>query len=332
VTIAGEGRVLPAVTVWVLEQEAAQTTSMKGTDAFDRLNQRLQAILPPEYQDSYESLQPVPMGSAGLKYDNDGRVAWDEIWGTFCDLAMAGGPPHKGALLEPASSTEVDAAPDRYAAVTEEICRGIILATKLDARGSVVPGWIRVGCYSEAMAAWLLRAIVMENVAARCEGRRLDVPAGPDFRLEKEIKSVVTVVVKTSHYWLGHIPPSQRQAIAELFLAMEAESPLLEPARAINGGAHDAQAALRARIGAAVERETGLPPSPHRHDGWLGFECPSVHAAVWMMRAMVASNVLSRREATVLFVPIDPARDPDGERVAACVASIHGLAVQKRLL
>jgi hypothetical protein len=305
--------------------------NMNRTEAFDRLNLRLQTLLPEEYQDSYESLQPVSMGSAGLKYDVDGRVAWDQIWGSFCDLAMAGGPPHKGALLEAASGTDVDAAPDRYAAVTEEICRGIILATDLDARSSVVPGWIRVACYSEAMAGWLLRAVVMENVAARCEGTRLDVPAGPHFRLEKEIKNVVTVVAKTSHYWLGHMPRSQRQAIGELFLAMAAESPLLEPARAIDVSAHDAQAALRARIGEAVERKTGLPVSRHRYDGWLGLECPSVRAAVWMMRAIVAGNVLSRREEAVLFVPIDPARDPDGERVATCVASIHALAAERRL-
>ncbi len=305
---------------------------MSGTEAFDLLNLRLQTLLPEEYQDSYETLQPVSMGSAGLKYDNDGRVAWDQIWGSFCDLAMAGGPPHKGALLEPASSTDVEAAPERYAAVTEEISRGIYLATNLDARDSVVPGWIRVACHSETMARWLLRAVVMENVAARCEGMRLDLPAGPGFRLEKEIKNVITVVAKTSHYYLGHMPRRQRQAIGELFLAMEAESPLLQPARAVDGEARGAQTALRARIGEAVERQTGLPPSPHRYDGWLGLECPSVRAAVWMMRAIVVSNVLSRREGTVLFVPIDPARDPGGERVATCVASIHGLAVTRHLL
>jgi hypothetical protein len=247
------------------------------------------------------------MGSAGLKYDIDGRVAWDQIWGSFCDLAMAGGPPHKGALLEAASSADVDAAPDRYAEVTEEICRGILLATDLDARSSVVPGWVRVTCYSEAMAAWLLRAVVMENVAAQCEGRRLDVPAGPHFRLEKEIKNVVTVVAKTSHYWLGHMPPGQRQAIAELFLAMEVESPLLEPARAFEGGAHDAQAVLRAKIGEAVERTTGLPPSGIATTG--GLVSVRAFAAVWMMRAIVASNVLSAGEG-LLFVPIDPRAIP----------------------
>ena len=29
-----------------------------------------------------------------------------------------------------------------------------------------------------------------------------------------------------------------------------------------------------------------------------------------MMRALVASNVLARREGTVLFVPVNPAADP----------------------
>jgi sirohydrochlorin cobaltochelatase len=66
--------------------------------AFEVLELRLKTILPEEYQDTYEELEPVSMGSAGLKYGRDGKVAWNDIWATFCDLAMAGGPPHKGAL------------------------------------------------------------------------------------------------------------------------------------------------------------------------------------------------------------------------------------------
>src|SRR6185436_2201460 len=58
------------------------------------LDTRLKLLLPEEYRDSYEAMQPKPMGSAPLKYDADGHVAWDQIWGSFCDLAMAGGPPH----------------------------------------------------------------------------------------------------------------------------------------------------------------------------------------------------------------------------------------------
>jgi hypothetical protein len=62
---------------------------------------RLMTILPEEYQERYEEIEPVSMGSAALKYGEDGKVAWGDIWDTFCDLAMAGGPPHKGKLLEP---------------------------------------------------------------------------------------------------------------------------------------------------------------------------------------------------------------------------------------
>jgi hypothetical protein len=295
------------------------------TSRFERLDFRLRTILPEEYQQSYESLDPVPMRSAGLKYDNAGRVAWDEIWESFCDLAMAGGPPHKGALLEAASATEVEAAPGRYAEVTAEICRGITLATGLDARPSVVPGWVDVRCYSEAMAAWLLRAVVMENVAARGEGRRLTLPASPSFRLEKEIKNVVTVIAKTSHYWLGHIPPPQRRAIAALFESMDEESPLVTPVGATIAGSAGVESGLRLAIGEVIQKTTGLRPSDHRYRGWLGLECPSARTAVWMMRAIVVSNVLSRREDTVLFVPINPLSDPGGARVAGCVRSIHEL-------
>ena len=73
------------------------------------------------------------MGSAALKYGADGRVAWDQIWESFCDLAMAGGPPHKGALLEPGSPAEIEAQPDRYQEVTDEICRGVSMVTDLQA-------------------------------------------------------------------------------------------------------------------------------------------------------------------------------------------------------
>ena len=75
------------------------TRTVVDRRALEALEVRLRAILPEEYQDDYEAVQPVSMGSAGLKYGADGKVAWNEIWATFCDLAMAGGPPHRGTLL-----------------------------------------------------------------------------------------------------------------------------------------------------------------------------------------------------------------------------------------
>lgn len=312
-------------------------------DALERLDVRLRTILPEEYQDSYEDMQPISMGTAGLKYGKDGKVAWDEIWGSFCDLAMAGGPPHKGALLEPASPAEIEAHAAEYDAVTEEICRGIVMATGLDARRSPRPGWVRAACFSQEMADWLVRAIAMENVAVRREGLLLLLPAGPHFRLHKEIKNVITVVAKTCHFWMGHMPRGQKRAVAQLFETMAAESPLVAPAltgdEAASDGAQAAGAAtgdatataadLADRIADALLRDTGLRRSSHRYIGWLGLECPSVRAAIWMMRALVVSNVLSRREGTTLFLPVNPAIDPEGTIVVRCTTRVHRLAAAR---
>ena len=291
--------------------------------ALEALDARLKTLLPEEYQDVYEQVEPTPMRSAGLKYDADGQVAWDQIWGSFCDLAMAGGPPHKGALLEPGTEPDINAQFDRYDEVADEICRGIGLATGLRAYVAPDPGWVSVTCHSDGMASWLVRAIVMENVAARRRGAILELPAAPHFRLEKEIKNVITVVAKTCHYWLGHTPPHQQQAIADLFNTMAGESPLIEPDRSSSGASG---AELGAAIAARIRRDTGLQESNHRYAGWLGLECPSVRFAVWMMRALVASNVLSRREGVVLFVPVNAATDPRGTIVADAVERTYQCA------
>src|SRR3569833_3979867 len=94
------------------------------------LEERVKTLLPFVYQERYEQVQPVSMGSAGLKFGADGKVAWNEIWGSFCDLAMAGGPPHKGKLLEPGSEDEIGREPGRYQEVVNEICRGIRMVTE----------------------------------------------------------------------------------------------------------------------------------------------------------------------------------------------------------
>jgi sirohydrochlorin cobaltochelatase len=302
------------------------TISHDDRQALEELDFRLRVVLPEEYHDSYEDIQPVSMGSAGLKYAGDGRVAWDEIWGSFCDLAMAGGPPHKGTWLGPARPAEIEAEPDRYREVVNELCRGVTMVTELPVEISTHSGWVRVECYSEGMAGWLLRAIVMENIAAREDGLALDLPAAPGFRLEKEIKNVITVIAKTCHYWLGHMPRGQQRAIASLFATLGAEAPLIEPARWHDGPSIEGDAAAVAAMARRIHQETGLPSSHHRYPGWLGVECASVRAAVWMMRALVVSNVLSRREGGVLFVPLNPVSDPDGERVSRSLARVHRLA------
>lgn len=237
------------------------------------------------------------MGSTGLVYDDGGRVAWDRIWQSFCDLALAGGPPHKGALLGPGTREEIAARPDDHLDVLEELGRGITLASELPTEESPHLGWIRVPCHSAVMARWMVRAITTENVAVRVDGRALDLPASPAFRLDTEIKNVITVVAKTCHYWMGHMPREQKIAVGDLLQVLDDESPLIQPAWPQDG-----------------------PP------GWRGVECASVSDALWMMRALVAGNVLARREGTMVCVPVNPETDPAGARVAAAVSLVRGLA------
>ena len=141
--------------------------TLEDQTELNALEQRIKILLPEQYKDTYDEVPPTSMGSAGLKFAPDGKVAWDEIWGSFCDLAMAGGPPHKGKLLLPATQIEIEAQPDRYEEVVNEICRGIQLVADLAAEPSTSPGWIRVECVNRATAEWLLRAITVENVAVR---------------------------------------------------------------------------------------------------------------------------------------------------------------------
>jgi hypothetical protein len=106
------------------------------------------------------------------------------------------------------------------------------------------------------------------NVAVRAEGRALDLPASPTFRLHKEIKNVITVIAKTCHYYVGHMPREQKQAMAILFASIGAGSPLLEP------GMCGSDARAFAVLADRIQQDTGLRASHHRYAGWLGVECP----------------------------------------------------------
>lgn len=173
--------------------------------------QAIETLLPPRYQNGQKA-STVPMNAASLKYSAEGQVAWDQIWTDFCDLALAGGPSHRGELLEPVSPESVAADPAGYNRVFAELERGLRLVTGLPVVPAKSPGWIGLVCDNEKMALWLLRAIVVENVCVRREGPTLFLPAGPDFRLEYEIKNVITVIAKTCHYWSEHVKATGGQA------------------------------------------------------------------------------------------------------------------------
>jgi sirohydrochlorin cobaltochelatase len=175
-----------------------------GERGLTRLQMEMNDWLPSAYSSGTDTVRPRSMGSAKLAYDEQGRVAWDKIWTSFCDLAMAGGPPHRGKLLEAITAETALRSPDAYAGVLAELERGITLASGLATTKCLVPGWVGVQCDNEEMAAWLLRAIIVENIMVRREESILYLPAAPHFALEREIKNVVTSVAKTVHYWRAH--------------------------------------------------------------------------------------------------------------------------------
>jgi len=155
-----------------------------------------------------EGSPPVPpMQAAPFVYKDDGHPDWGAMWTTFCELALHGGPPHRGpddsvlAVVIP-EATSTDSQPGSGAVA--EIRRGIFETTGLYAERAD-PGWLAITCDSPRMAAWLCASIILENVDARCEGERLLVPADPSFALTDQVRSVVTVVAKTHHYWAAHM-------------------------------------------------------------------------------------------------------------------------------
>jgi hypothetical protein len=308
--------------------------SLEDVLALEQLDQRVKAILPERYGETFKDVLPVSMGSAPLKYDAAGRVAWNEIWGSFCDLAMAGGPPHRGTLLEPGLTEDIEGAPEKYLGVVQELCRGLSLVTGLPAKAADQPGLVELQCSSFGMAAWLMRAAVMENVLALQAGTALLLPAGPDFRLNKEIKNVITTIAKTCHYWLDHTSASRQAWLEEEFANASPERILLRPAlRADIAASPGGYRRVLDAISDEIENTLRLPCFRSRYGGWVGVECATAGRAVWMMRAMVTENILVRRENEVLFLPVHPEFESLGQtaRVPQTFRRLHALCIAARI-
>lgn len=153
----------------------------------------------------------APMAAAPFVYNEDQTVAWERMWDTFCVLASAGGPPHRGTMLH--AQTDVDPTSPGYRAVVAEIVRGIHLVSGLRAEAAD-PGWIAVKCADMGMARWLSEQVAQENVASFQHGARFYVPVGEQFTLKGEIKNVITAVAKTTHYWQEHLAPEIKSSLA----------------------------------------------------------------------------------------------------------------------
>lgn len=287
----------------------------------ERLEERINAILPPRYVGCFEDVSPSSMGSAKLRYDAQGRVAWGEIWTTFCHLALAGGPPHRGSLLEPPTKAEVEAVPaEAQQAIVAELERALRLTVDLPLVTQRRPGWVGLRCDDGAMAAWLTRAVMAENVFARRERELLFVPVGPSFGIEKEVKNVVVSLAKSCHYLLSHVDDDAMPKGDGPTLIAPPLPEEIDHARA-------AYTAAAATLRAAIETAVPLPTLPDDYRGWLGLDCGSEDAAVWLLRAIAVEDVLVRREENRLYVPvsIDASVPNAGDQTAAAVVQAHRL-------
>jgi hypothetical protein len=101
----------------------------------------------------------LPMSAAPFIWRADGRPDWEAMWNGFCELALYGGPPHRGedsALMAPEHPPAIDGGSE----IIAEIRRGIWETTGLYAEPDE-PGWIAVTCHSRKMAAWMCASIIL---------------------------------------------------------------------------------------------------------------------------------------------------------------------------
>jgi hypothetical protein len=285
--------------------------SESNAEALATLEARIHAILPPQYAGSLDDISSESMGTAKLKFDADGKVAWGEIWTTFCHLSLAGGPPHRGRFLNPVPTKMAQAYPEKQAAVVREMQRAILLSSQLKTIDAERPGWVGVQCHDEDMASWLVRAIIAENVSAYHRASRLFVPAGPFFRVKKEIKNVVVSLAKCCHYLLGHVEDDLRP---RGLTAPLIGAPFLEEIAASPSSYRNAADKLAQEI----RQRTGQATGSRDFSGWLRIDCDDVSMAIWMMRAIIVENVLARHEGNLLFVPV-PMNAQESMKVAEAV-------------
>jgi hypothetical protein len=181
------------VGLWTVDEDEWAGV-IDGTPSFERL----------EAMDHHgDPIGPTPMAAAPFKFRDDGRPDWSSMWQGFCELALYGGPPHRGPDRALGAA---DRSPEQIVRdeMIDEITRGIEETTGLVA-APAPGGWLRIECDSKRMAAWLCATIILENVDARVEDNILFVPGDEGFDLKDQVKSVITVVAKTHHYWLEHL-------------------------------------------------------------------------------------------------------------------------------
>ena len=141
------------------------------------------------------SLAAAAMSSADFLYKDD-APDWSAMWTGLASLPSTRPPPrertHRCVTAAPATKASTTS-PKRERHLRNHGLSGT-LRTRLDRRD--------MG--SRKLRAWR-RNNLLENVEAKFDEERLIVPAHESFTLKNEVKSVITVLAKTHHYWQAHV-------------------------------------------------------------------------------------------------------------------------------
>ena len=145
---------------------------------------------------------PEYMKAAEIIYDQNGNPEWNKMWNSFCNLAAEGGPSHRDNLHR-ISFPEKNFVYDET--IKNEIARGLRL---LNANVKEInnKGEIYIDLIFPNKAKWFRNIIDLENVAAKQKGKYLILPWSGNYKIDKEVKSLMTVWGKASHYWREHRP------------------------------------------------------------------------------------------------------------------------------
>ena len=125
--------------------------------------------------------------------------------------AMVYGSAADATLAEPATAEEVCTAPDKYRVVVDQLERGIRQTTGLALMPSRCLGWIGVPCSDEKTAAWLMRAVIVDNVLVRREGNVLYLPASPTFAAQAKTQKVVDAFARAYRLLGIHLTATRRR-------------------------------------------------------------------------------------------------------------------------
>ena len=147
-----------------------------------------------------------------LQFRDDGRPDWsDDVAGVLRAGAVRrpAAPRHDGRSRHRPEPVETRSFVDE---MIEEIGRGIEETTGLIARRRREAGCASVRLQAHGRVD--VRDHLLENVDARIEDEVLYVPGDAGFDLKDQVKSVITVVAKTHHYWQEHIANEDGESAA----------------------------------------------------------------------------------------------------------------------